>query len=188
MGCKYERREAILQKLHELGGDFDGGDEDVGEFDEEAAGPGAADCLEAAFVAVEGAADYADGAAAQGRGQFLGTVELRIGGNGDGADEAVHVIVGHDYRLAVVAAGGVAVLERRGAADYGVDDGTGGIDEQQIRHQGEEPALLLPSGNAEFPRHGSEHLKMLLGKLSVGRQFCVGPLQVAHRIPAHVIA
>lgn len=103
-------------------------------------------------------------------------------------DEAVHVIVGHDDGLAVVAARGIAVLESRGASYDGVDDGAGGIDEQQVRHQGEKPALLPSPGDAEFPRHWGEHIEMLFGKLPIGRQFGVGPLQVTHRIPAHVIA
>ena len=145
-------------KLDVLRIDLDGGGEEVRQIDQEAAGAGAPDFEEDAFVAVEGAADDADLTAAHGRGQLAGHVVGRIGRGVDGNDEAGHIVAGNNHRLTICPALEVAVLKCGSLADYRIQDRACGVDEKQVRHERHHPAFRLAAMGCQCPFHRGEDL------------------------------
>lgn len=106
--------------LDKVGFDFDGGGDEAGEFDDEAAFAHPSDRQQASVVAVEHAADDAYPFAAHGVGDFAGAVEGGGGGGFDGEDEAFHFAVAHGHGLVGCTALDVAVLQRGGCLNVWV--------------------------------------------------------------------
>lgn len=135
-------------------------------------------------MAVKGAVAYEAYAAAEHvGGYFRGGVVVYLLGPGDGGDEAVHVGVAHGERLAGQAAVDVAVLQRGGAHDYGVEGRARCVDEDEVGNEGHVAALTAVSGGDDYGFHGCEDFKSGLMEHLIGGELCVAALEVAHREP-----
>lgn len=101
------------EELDVVGIDFDGGGDEAGDFDDEAALAHAFDRQEASLVAVEHAADYAHCLAIHGGGDFAGAVIDGVLVFGDGEYEAGHFVVAHCHGLVASVSAEIAVLQCR---------------------------------------------------------------------------
>lgn len=166
------------------GGEFEGGDEEAGKFDEDALFAGAAHFEQAALTAVEGAVgDDESRAAIHVGGDFVGRVVAHGVAELYGGDEAVHVGVGHYQGAAVGGAFDEAVLEGVGARHYRVKVPPVAANEEQVADVGNVAALCESAAMNDFLRHWGEYLEACFGQLLVGGLLCVTSLEVTHDEP-----
>ena len=173
----------ILKKLDEGGVDFDGGGDEAGELDDEAAFTHAFHGEEASFVPIEHAAHDAHFPAAHGGGDLAGPVKQRLPDAADGADEPLHVVVAHGHRLVYRPAVDVAVLKVGIFLDERVDGRFSLVDEEKVLYHGYVALLLASADGHDHAGHGSEYFQTGVGQLVDGEPVGVSALKVAHHEP-----
>lgn len=174
-----------VEELDEVGVDADGGGEDVGEFDHEPAVARAAHLEQASFVAVEGSANDAHGAAKHVVGYFIGGKKAgrSLVAVGHGADEAPHVLVAHGHGLRGAAATGKAVLQGGSLLYERVEMRLGVAHEKQVGNDGHKLAELLFAFLPHAPLHGRVDFYALVPEVGVGAAKGVVTFEVAHDKP-----
>jgi hypothetical protein len=169
-----------------LGGDFDGGAEEVLELYDEAAFLAAAFAEKASLESVEGTAEDADVVAVEGLGDLVGGVVDEVLVAVDDAHELLHLFGAYGHGMEAGVAASEPVLEGGDEVDDGVEDGAGGVDEEEVGEEGAffvEDVAIFPHG---FLVHGGVDLDLPLGDAGeefIGAFFGVGSLEIAEDVP-----
>ena len=176
------------EEFDEVGGDLVLYGQEAGELYDQPLFAASADGEKTALVSVEGSVAYQAYPLSEGElCEFLGSVELRgVGGSGR-LNEACHVCVGDDHRLAVRSAADEAVLEGVGPVDERIKFGVGGVREEQVVYDGCLNALPAAARQACHPFQRCEDLDALLPQAEVAGELRVGAGEVAQHEPGDVV-
>lgn len=159
--------------------DFDGGGDEAGDFDDEAALARAANVEEAAGVAVEWATDDGDFFAVHFGGDFVDSVVANVGDAANGFDEAIHIDVAHGHGFVDGVTTAVAILQRGYELDYGVKVGFERAYEEEVCYDRHLPACAPAGFFNDLPAQWCEYLEAAFAELKVCGIIGITSLKVA---------
>lgn len=171
----------------EFGLDFDGGGDEVGDFDYEALLAGSAQRQQASAVAVERTADDADLLAVHFGRDFFKAVVADVVGEADSLDEPLHVGVAYAHGLADALAAAVAELQRRDDVKGGAEAFLVGADEQQVGYDGYLPADAPAAADGDLPAQRREDFEAAGGQFGVAGRVRIAAPEIAQHVPFHLV-
>lgn len=169
----------LVEVLDVFGLDFDGGGDEAGDFDDEAALARAANVEEAAGVAIEWTTDDGDFFAVHFGGDFVDSVVANVGDAANGFDEAIHIDVAHGHGFVDGVTTAVAILQRGYELDYGVKVGFERAYEEEVCYDRHLPACAPAGFFNDLPAQGGEYLEAAFAELKVCGIIGITSLKVA---------